>query len=142
MLSIAAVVFTGCGKYEDGPAFSLRSKNARLQGEWELTEAEGPDFTYNGSVYTYIDGYEFTYTYSMTLEKDGTFESEERIDSTLDVDKGYWSWRDGASSKELLDLPDYALSYDLLKVVKLTSKELVLSAAQDDGDVTYVFEKK
>jgi hypothetical protein len=138
MLAIVAIVFTGCGKYEDGPAFSLRSKNARLQGEWEMTEAEGPDFTYNGSVYTYIDGFSYPYTYSMTLEKDGTFESEERIDGTLDVDKGYWSWMDGASSKELLSLPNF----DVLKVVKLTSKELVVSDSWDSGDITYVFEKK
>ena len=138
MLAIAAVVFTGCGKYEDGPDFSLRSKNARLQGEWEMTKADGPYFNYNGSVYTNPDGFSQPYTYSMTLEKDGTFESEQQYSSFgLNVQKDYWSWFDGASSKEMLYLPDFYL----LKVVKLTSKELVLTAAYD-ADVTYEFEKK
>ena len=39
LLAAAAVTvlnFQSCSKYEDGPAFSLRSKNSRLVGEWEV----------------------------------------------------------------------------------------------------------
>jgi len=35
LLSIAALLFS-CGKYEDGPGISLKSKAKRLAGEWEV----------------------------------------------------------------------------------------------------------
>lgn len=31
-----SIIFGSCGKYEEGPAFSLRTKTARLTGEWEI----------------------------------------------------------------------------------------------------------
>jgi hypothetical protein len=33
---ISAVIISGCKKYEEGPCFSLRSKENRVRGEWEL----------------------------------------------------------------------------------------------------------
>jgi len=30
------VLFTACGKYEDGPAFSLLTKKMRITGEWKI----------------------------------------------------------------------------------------------------------
>ncbi len=30
-----AILFGSCGKYEDGPSISLRTKTARLTGEWD-----------------------------------------------------------------------------------------------------------
>ena len=41
LLAIAfaiSVVFTSCGKYEEGPSISLRSKKARLTGVWEISK--------------------------------------------------------------------------------------------------------
>ena len=35
------VQLTSCKKYEDGPAISLKSKNKRLVGDWELEKLEG-----------------------------------------------------------------------------------------------------
>ena len=45
-LAAAAVTvlnFQSCGKYEDGPSFSLRTKKARLTGEWELVKINGKE---------------------------------------------------------------------------------------------------
>jgi uncharacterized lipoprotein YehR (DUF1307 family) len=36
--AFAVVMLASCGKYEDGPGFSLRSKTSRLAGTWTLTE--------------------------------------------------------------------------------------------------------
>ena len=33
-----SVAFESCGRYENGPAFSLRSARARVVGEWILTD--------------------------------------------------------------------------------------------------------
>lgn len=30
------ILFGSCGKYEDGPSFSLRTKTSRLTGEWKI----------------------------------------------------------------------------------------------------------
>lgn len=38
-LAASVVGISGCKKYPDGPAFSLKSKKARLVGEWEMLDA-------------------------------------------------------------------------------------------------------
>lgn len=57
------VLFGSCGKYEDGPAFSLRTKTGRLTGEWKVEK-------------TFINGTEQAATTldnsTITIEKDGT----------------------------------------------------------------------
>ncbi len=35
-----SVVMTSCNKYEDGPAFSLKSAAKRITGEWDLSAAK------------------------------------------------------------------------------------------------------
>jgi hypothetical protein len=37
---IISATYYSCGKYEDGPAISLRSKTARITGVWEITEVK------------------------------------------------------------------------------------------------------
>ena len=37
-LVVIAVLNTACGKYPEGPGFSLRSKVGRLSGEWEWVD--------------------------------------------------------------------------------------------------------
>jgi hypothetical protein len=39
LLSTSAVL-TSCGKYEEGPGFSLRSRKGRLTGTWKITESK------------------------------------------------------------------------------------------------------
>ncbi len=34
LVTILFVLFNACGKYEEGPGFSLRTKKARLVGKW------------------------------------------------------------------------------------------------------------
>ena len=44
LLAAAAITvlnFQSCSKYEDGPAFSLRTKKSRLVGDWELVKING-----------------------------------------------------------------------------------------------------
>lgn len=39
ILVVAAFAFSSCGKYEEGPAFSLASKKSRLVNVWQLDKA-------------------------------------------------------------------------------------------------------
>jgi hypothetical protein len=60
-IALVAVVMAGCKKYEEGPALSLRSKKARLAGEWKLTSQ-----TVNGNAVTLCG------TTNVSIKKDGT----------------------------------------------------------------------
>jgi len=52
----------GCGKYEEGPSISLRTKTSRLKGVWEITDYDNFDFSF-------IDSWTFEF------EKKGGFTS-------------------------------------------------------------------
>lgn len=79
------LIFGSCGKYDDGPGFSLRSKTARLTGEWEVDEIDGDR----------PDG-----DYTFTIEKDGDITIEYSYMGNYYVEKGDWDWEDGKESIE------------------------------------------
>jgi hypothetical protein len=62
VVAATAMLFSSCGKYEEGPSFSLLTKKARIAGEWNLVET-----TVNGVVQD-MQGT----TIKITMEKDGT----------------------------------------------------------------------
>lgn len=95
LFGVAAGVATlsSCSKYQDGPAFSLLSKTARLTGEWDLIEA--PGFTADEDVifefqedgdFKFSTTYSYggsTYSYSYT----GTWEfTSDKEDVIIDID--------------------------------------------------------
>ena len=45
--AFAMLFLVSCGKYEDGPDFTLRSKTARIAGSWTLEKymVDGVDLT-------------------------------------------------------------------------------------------------
>jgi hypothetical protein len=62
IVAAAAMIFSACGKYEEGPSFSLLSKTSRVVGTWTITE-----ITVDGEVQD-LDGT----VMKSTMEKDGT----------------------------------------------------------------------
>jgi hypothetical protein len=91
LLSIALLggvilMLSSCGKYEDGPGLSLRSKVGRVAGDWEVTEfwynnENALDGSYSDYI-TCIDGFTVSYTsntnvnYSISFERNGDWDSE------------------------------------------------------------------
>jgi len=72
--AFAVVFLASCGKYEEGPGFSLRSKTSRLAGTWTLTEAfQGStnvtgDLTSGGTVeLTFDKDGAYTYAYDLVI---------------------------------------------------------------------------
>ncbi|MFO7723497.1 MAG: hypothetical protein R6V49_09790, partial [Bacteroidales bacterium] len=45
LVSVMILGSISCGKYEEGPAFSLATKKARLTGEWTLENYDGNQVT-------------------------------------------------------------------------------------------------
>jgi hypothetical protein len=123
MLAASVVIilnFCSCGKYDDGPKFSLASKTGRLSGEWEVVKVGGTSVTDNLILefekkgdfkYTYTDG-SYSYSYS-----------------------GDWEWH---SKKETIKI---TIDGDVMEwdINRLTNKELWF---EDDSNEEWKCEKK
>lgn len=112
-VATAAVVFnfSSCGKYEDGPSFTLKSKTARLVGEWEVDEIDGEP---TGS----------DFNIEMEFEKDNdvtvTFEYSYYGYSYDYSNKGEWEWADNKEVVEVTFDNDDPIEFE---VKRLTSDE-------------------
>lgn len=131
------LIFTSCKKYEEGPLLSLRTKNARLTGEWKLVSYSRITTNNTETTTTSYDGTTMTtpnisYTYSLTLiiNDDGTYTYKETRDDYSDEYTSYWSWLDGAKGKQQIMLYEE----DLYNIKKLTNKELVLEFNESETD--------
>lgn len=77
---LAALFFTGCKKYDEGPALSLRSKKGRVANVWKIEYAY--DFntnseitqTYTGETWEFTRKGEFTERDFGNIDKTGTWE--------------------------------------------------------------------
>lgn len=123
-LVVIAVLNTACGKYPEGPGFSLRSKAGRLAGEWEVQEIDGDD------------------DYDITLEftRDGDFTIEESFSiygySYTSEIEGEWEWID---DKEGIELdPDNGNNLEF-EILRLTNSEMIL---EDEGGDDWELEKQ
>ena len=108
---VTVLNFMSCSKYEDGPAFSLRSKKARLVGEWEvvkITDASGMS-------------YSNTYDITMEFEKDGDFTMTASYSySTYSYSysqTGDWEWADDKEAVSIsLDGSNVTSEWTILKL--------------------------
>jgi len=115
LFSLIISLLFACGKYEDGPMISLRTKEKRLVGEWKLVESSNEILT------TIADFY-------IDIKKDGDAELIPYINtnglgvsSGLKLD-GEWEW---TNKKEGIRL---SLDTDMLKTLL---SALVLSNGLD-----------
>jgi hypothetical protein len=109
-LGLASALVLGCSKYEDGPAFSLSSKNNRLCREWELEQYQGRPYTDGELIFEF--------------EKDGDFSSTTTYfyygSSYSYTTRGSWKW---VGDKESVTIQlDGAAS--VMDISRLTSGEL------------------
>ena len=132
----SALVLASCSKYEDNSGVSLKSKTKRLVGEWKLTgynstetEAYGTTsitetYDYDGTFMTWREGTDsdrFSYTEKITINEDGTYKSETSYETNSYENIGIWSWLDGASEKEQIQIDGM-----IYVIKKLTKDELIL----------------
>jgi hypothetical protein len=102
------VGFNACKKYEDGPTLSLRSKKARVVGEWTISKAEnqGIDVSkqYAGFTLSFKDNDTYTAVFSGKSEP------------------GTWAF-DGEKDNIILT-PTGSSTTETLKIIRLTNSEL------------------
>ena len=88
-LSIAVIIslaITSCGKYEDGPGFSLLTKTARMTNKWELKSVDGEIIPAGEIVWEFKKDGEATISYGGLETETGTWEfSDDKEDLSLTV---------------------------------------------------------
>jgi hypothetical protein len=113
IISLAAL-FTGCKKGKDDPFLSLRSRKARVTGDWTVTSGTSTyvyssgnysrtsTFTYSETSYSYVHNENGIITtgggsskITMKFEKDGKFRSTNTGDGSTGTSEGTWNFTDG-----------------------------------------------
>ncbi len=117
-----ALIMVSCGKYEEGPSISLRSKTARITGTWK-------DVAVNDSTYT--DG-------SLAIvEKDGKLTLKWESQGTTTEMEGTWAFTDdkeGLITAYSIDMGGTTIEMkDTSIIVRLTNSEL-WTKGNDAGD--------
>ena len=114
----ASAFLTSCGKYTDGPSFSLRSKQNRLCQSWEV-KSIGSEV---------LNGYE---QLSFDFNKNGTFVvTEKYTEPGWEYEDSYaGTWQFNKDKEEIQIIIDSEVTN--AKINRLTAKELWLEI---DGD--------
>ncbi len=134
-------ILCACKKGEDDPFLSLRSRNKRITGTWELKSMTyrfneyGSSFdgttmteTTDGST---VDSYQ--YSQQMILSKDNTAEFTTISDGTTTIRKETWNWFDSDKKKSGLFFPQSTAYF--YRITRLTNKELVIIEEIADPDM-------
>jgi len=137
LLATASLGIQSCKKGENDPSLSLRSRKARLTGEWQLSAYEGTSESVSGSgskiTTTYsFDGaiekvsqttsfgsssttttFENKYETSYVFNKDGSFKiSYSNLDNnTRSESEGFWMFLEGNENADLKDKEAILLTY-------------------------------
>jgi hypothetical protein len=116
-LAVALVFGSTSCKYEEGPALSLRTKKARIAGEWTIEKFVDADGTVDN------DGGDLVYTF----EKDGTG----KISSSSLTNDIVFKW-ELIDSKEKIKVEIDGFSSEESTILRLTNKEMWIKDSDND----------
>jgi len=132
LVAMTLVMLWSCGKYEEGPAFSLRSKKSRIAGTWVYDKVlqDGVDVTAQSTSGN---------TYELTMEKDGTYKtvfSYTFLGQTISgEDSGTWEFGDN----ETIDVKSTTSNTTTTSTItRLTNSEYWTKSTGSNGVVTEV----
>jgi hypothetical protein len=123
VLVLLSVIVVSCGKYEEGPGFSLISKKNRVTNTWVLSKVEvnGQDETPQSS----------SYTLKMTLKEDETLSANYTVLTIPFTTTGTWAFNSDKSALILTDNSGTSTN----TILRLTNKEMKLRQIAN-GDTT------
>jgi hypothetical protein len=135
LVTIAMVSLWSCGKYEEGPMFSLRSKTGRIAGTWEYEKIleNDVDVTSQSTAGS---------TYEFTVERDGTYNTAYSYTILGQVisgdDSGTWEFGDDQS---FITKSSNNNNSQTVTITRLTNSEFWTKRTNSNGDVTEVHYK-
>ena len=118
LVAFLFVTFTGCGKYDDGPSFSVWPKSWRLDNVWKVDETIIGGFSQAGS-----DDYTIEFT------SGGTITYKWTSGGISITDEAEWEWGDKKETVKFID----GSSTSEVTILRLTSSEFWYENA--DGTV-------
>lgn len=128
VLLIGTVLITACGKYEEGPGFSVLPKKMRITGEYTIDKYVDSDGTETES----NDDNKYV------VEKDGTY----KIVSTNSTIEGDWEFRNDKQDMYIKYTYDFGWGTvnvdETMEIVRLTNKELWLEDKDSGDQVHYI----
>ncbi len=125
LLAIPLFILVGCGKYEDGPGLSLRTKKQRVCNEWQVSSAmqNGVDKTsdFNAAFAGYL----------LDIRKDDTYSLSYSPFSLAQVNEsGQWQF---VSEKMEIRFTNTDGESEQYQILRLKEKEFWVRF-QDDGN--------
>ncbi|MDG2370036.1 MAG: glycoside hydrolase family 43 C-terminal domain-containing protein [Flavobacteriales bacterium] len=127
---VTTLNFHSCKKYDDGPAFSLRSKTSRLTGEWEVVRIGSAVYPQNG------------YSLEFEFDKNGDF----TYGTSYSYNGQNYSYAYGGEWEFSSDKEDIEITINnsvlTFEINRLTNKELWMEDASDNTDTEWKLEKK
>jgi hypothetical protein len=156
IMALAITLFFGCKKGENDPFLSLKSRDARITGEWELVKSDRTssytntgqnsffysyNYIFDGTTLTTIitssQGTETTtksYAEKLSIQKNGKYIETYIEDEIPEIYDGIWWWTNDSKKKTRIALGH---DYDSYLIDRLTNKELIIktkySSVSSDG---------
>jgi hypothetical protein len=128
LLAVVFVLGTSCGKYEEGPGFSLMTKKARVAGVWKLEKYVSANGTVTNAEADDNTTFEFT--------KDGTLIIKSTDGGVSYTVSGTWEFtKDKEYIKTTLEFFGQT-SVNEARILRLTNKEFW--TVDEDGDQTHM----
>lgn len=138
--AFAVLLLQSCKKGENDPFLSLKTRDARITGEWELSTSYSESrqsYTYDGTTTTSTsssvyengqeiyksDSYTDTSVYSLVMEinKDGSSTFTYTHEGDIETESGTWYWANNAKNKTGI-----VINGDDMVIDRLAKDELVL----------------
>jgi hypothetical protein len=124
LATVTLTQISSCKKYEDGPAISLRSKTARISGEWMLESFTVNDADKTADLLVLAGA-----NYMVEIEKDGTYKIAGNFS-----DNGTWKF--GEDKDDVYLQSSTAGSKEqAYRITRLANKELWMKQTQSNGDI-------
>jgi hypothetical protein len=129
-LFVGILGFSSCKKYDEGPAFSLRSKKARVVNIWKIEKfiINGKDETSNIAP--------LLANYTLTFKDDDTWES------TIDGQREAGTWEFDSDKENLQIKTGNSSTIESAKILRLTNDELWTEQIEGSDKLEIHYETK
>jgi hypothetical protein len=169
---LLSATLLSCGKYDDGPGISFRSKTHRVAGNWEVSKwtVDGDDALmeyekgsidcWSGGTVNYVQSYGFDYLYfNFTSSGKSNFSGKYTIklldysasmdnceaiyDSMSGLFYGEGNWSFESSKEKLtIDVEEFSKEPMTYEIKELKEKEMKLEGTDEDGQLHVMTLKK
>jgi hypothetical protein len=119
IVAILTLVLPGCKKFEDGPAFSLRTVKARVTGTWHIDNVSDNGVDATAAYQAFIS--------SWVIDKSGSY----TINEIFGNETG--TWKLGEDKDDILFTKSGSSTVDSYRILRCKNKELWLRQVYSNG---------